>query len=47
MYDYLTFFGSLGLFLVSFLLFTRWLPIISISETRALLPGSHAHMEGR
>jgi len=28
--------GSVGLFLVLFLLFCRWLPVVSISETRAL-----------
>jgi molybdopterin-containing oxidoreductase family membrane subunit len=46
-WDYLTFFGSIGLFLVLFLLFIRLLPMISISEMRALLPGTHAREEGR
>jgi molybdopterin-containing oxidoreductase family membrane subunit len=46
-WDYLTFFGTIGLFLVLFLLFIRVLPMISISEMRALLPGTHAHPEGR
>jgi hypothetical protein len=46
-WDYLTFFGSIGMFLVLFLLFLRLLPVISISEMRALLPGTHAHEEGR
>ena len=46
-WDYLTFFGSIGLFLSLFLLFIRLLPMISISEMRALLPGTHAHEEGR
>jgi molybdopterin-containing oxidoreductase family membrane subunit len=46
-WDYLTFFGSIGLFLVLFLLFIRLMPMISISEMRALLPGTHAHEEGR
>jgi molybdopterin-containing oxidoreductase family membrane subunit len=46
-WDYLTFFGSIGLFLVLFLLFIRLLPMISISEMRAMLPGTHAHEEGR
>jgi Ni/Fe-hydrogenase subunit HybB-like protein len=46
-WDYLTFFGSMGLFLVLFLLFIRLLPMISIAEMRALLPGTHAHEEGR
>lgn len=46
-WDYLTFFGSIGIFLVMFLLFIRFLPMISISEMRSLLPGSHAQEEGR
>jgi len=46
-FDFLTFFGSIGLFLTMFLLFTRALPLISISEMRGLLPGSHGHEEGR
>ncbi len=46
-YDFLTFFGSIGLFLAAFLLFTRLLPLLSMSELRALLPGSQAHEEGR
>ena len=46
-WDYLFFFGTIGLFYVSFLLFIRLLPMISISEMRALLPGTHAHEEGR
>jgi molybdopterin-containing oxidoreductase family membrane subunit len=47
LWDYLTFFGSIGLFLVLFLMFIRLLPMISIAEMRALLPGSHAREEGR
>ncbi len=46
-WDYLTFFGSIGVFFVLFLLFIRLLPVISISEMRALLPGTHAVEEGR
>jgi molybdopterin-containing oxidoreductase family membrane subunit len=46
-WDYLTFFGTIGLFLSLMLLFIRVLPMISISEMRALLPGTHAHEEGR
>jgi molybdopterin-containing oxidoreductase family membrane subunit len=46
-WDYLTFLGSLGVFLFLFLLFIRVLPMISISETRALLPATHATEEGR
>jgi molybdopterin-containing oxidoreductase family membrane subunit len=46
-WDVATFVGSIGLFFVSFLVFIRLLPMISISEMRALLPGTHAHAEGR
>ncbi len=37
-YDLLTYFGSMGLFLVAFLLFCRFLPMISMAEMRGLLP---------
>jgi Ni/Fe-hydrogenase subunit HybB-like protein len=46
-WDYLTFFSSIGLFMTCFLLFIRFLPMISIFEMRALLPGSQAREEGR
>ncbi len=46
-WDFMTFFGSIGVFGVLFLLFIRLLPMISISEMRALLPGAHGHEEGR
>ncbi|HEX3997867.1 MAG TPA: NrfD/PsrC family molybdoenzyme membrane anchor subunit [Pirellulales bacterium] len=46
-YDYLTYFGSIGLFGVAFLLFARTLPMLSMAELRAQLPGSLAHEEGR
>jgi molybdopterin-containing oxidoreductase family membrane subunit len=46
-WDYLTFIGTIGVFLVMFLLFIRLLPMISISEMRTLLPGTHATEEGR
>jgi molybdopterin-containing oxidoreductase family membrane subunit len=46
-WDYLTFFGSIGLFMTLFLLFIRLMPMISISEMRAMLPGTHAREEGR
>jgi hypothetical protein len=47
LWDYLTYFGSMGLFFVAFLLFARLLPMISMSEVRALLPGTHAPEVGR
>ena len=37
-WDYMTMFGSVGLFLVLFTLFLRFLPAISITEMRELLP---------
>ncbi len=46
-FDYLTIFGSFGLFASAFLLFARLMPMLSMSELRGLLPRSHAHEEGR
>jgi Ni/Fe-hydrogenase subunit HybB-like protein len=46
-WDFLTYFGSIGLFFVAFLLFVRFLPLISMAEMRRLLPGAHAPEEGR
>jgi molybdopterin-containing oxidoreductase family membrane subunit len=46
-WDYATYFGSVGLFLAAFLLFARFLPMISMSEMRGLLPGARAREEGR
>jgi molybdopterin-containing oxidoreductase family membrane subunit len=46
-WDYLTYFGTLGIFIVMFLLFIRLMPMISMSEMRGLLPGSRSHEEGR
>ena len=40
-------FSSLGVFLVAFLLFARFVPILSMSETRAMLPGAHGPEVGR
>jgi Ni/Fe-hydrogenase subunit HybB-like protein len=37
-WDYMTFVGTLGLFLALFLLFVRFFPMIPISEIRTLLP---------
>jgi molybdopterin-containing oxidoreductase family membrane subunit len=50
-WDYATMFGSLGLFITLFFLFIRYLPMISITEMRELLPprqgggGGHSIME--
>jgi molybdopterin-containing oxidoreductase family membrane subunit len=46
-FDYLTFFGSMGLFFATFLLFARLLPMMSMAELRGSLPGAHGHEEGR
>jgi molybdopterin-containing oxidoreductase family membrane subunit len=46
-WDLATYAGSVGVFLTLFLLFARFAPIISISETRALLPGAHGPEVGR
>jgi molybdopterin-containing oxidoreductase family membrane subunit len=46
-WDILTYVGSIGFFFVPFLLFLRYLPLMSISETRALLPGAHGPEVGR
>ena len=46
-FDILTYVGTLGIFTVAFLCFCRFLPMISMSEMRALVPGSQAHEEGR
>ena len=47
-WDFMTFFGTLGLFLLLFLLFLRFVPMIAIFEVKMLLPQSkvkhdHAH----
>lgn len=47
LWDFLTFFGSIGVFMTLFLLFIRLLPMISIAEMRAILPGAHAEEEER
>jgi molybdopterin-containing oxidoreductase family membrane subunit len=45
MWDYATFFGTIGLFLTLLFLFIRFLPMISISEMRQLLPESQVRPE--
>jgi len=46
-WDILTYVGSLGFFFALFLLFVGFMPILSMSEMRALLPGSRAPEVGR
>jgi molybdopterin-containing oxidoreductase family membrane subunit len=43
LWDYATFVGTIGLFLTLLFLFVRFLPMISISEMRQLLPQSEVH----
>ncbi len=44
-WDFMTFFGTVGLFLTAFFLFIRVLPMISIFEMRTLLPEAKVHAE--
>jgi molybdopterin-containing oxidoreductase family membrane subunit len=44
-WDWMTFIGTLGMFLTFMWLFVRVLPMISIFELRTLLPESHVHEE--
>jgi molybdopterin-containing oxidoreductase family membrane subunit len=42
-WDFMTFFGTIGLFLTLFLLFLRFVPMISIFEVKTLLPQGKVH----
>jgi molybdopterin-containing oxidoreductase family membrane subunit len=44
-WDFLTYFGTIGLFLTLFFLFIRFLPMISIFEMRTLLPQAKVKVE--
>jgi molybdopterin-containing oxidoreductase family membrane subunit len=44
-WDWTTFFGTIGLFLALMFLFIRFLPMISIFEMRVLLPGAEVKEE--
>ena len=49
-WDFMTYFGTIGLFLTLFFLFIRFVPMISIFEVRTLLPQAkvdHAHARRR
>lgn len=46
-WDLLTYVGSIGFFMVPFLLFVRFLPVMSIAEMKAQLPGAHGAEVGR
>jgi Ni/Fe-hydrogenase subunit HybB-like protein len=47
LWDILTYVGSIGFFMVPFLLFIRFLPVLSIAEVKAMLPGAHGPEVGR
>ena len=40
-WDYMTYAGTLGLFMALFLLFVRFLPMIPMSEIRTMLPAAN------
>jgi len=42
-WDWMTFAGTLGLFMFLMLLFVRFLPMIAMSEMRVMTPGSGSH----
>ena len=42
-WDWMTFAGTIGMFLTAMWLFVRILPMISIFELRTLLPEAHVH----
>ena len=49
-WDFMTYFGTIGLFLTLFFLFIRFVPMISIFEVRTLLPQAkvdHGHGTAR
>jgi molybdopterin-containing oxidoreductase family membrane subunit len=43
--DNLTFIGTFGFFLMNFLLFLRFLPVIAIAEVKGVLPKSNPHFD--
>ena len=43
-WDFMTYFGTIGLFLSAFFLFMRFVPMISMFEVRTLLPESKVHV---
>jgi molybdopterin-containing oxidoreductase family membrane subunit len=46
-WDILTYAGSLGFFATLFLLFIGLMPVMSMAEMRAMLPGARAPEVGR
>ena len=45
-WDYATYYGTIGLFLMLIFLFIRFLPVISIAEMRELVHETQAHGAG-
>jgi molybdopterin-containing oxidoreductase family membrane subunit len=41
--DFLTFFGTIGLFMTLFLLFIRFLPMIAMAEVKGVMPQAKVH----
>jgi molybdopterin-containing oxidoreductase family membrane subunit len=41
--DFGTLFGSFGLFLTLFVLFTRYLPTVAMAEVKTVMPAAHGH----
>jgi len=41
--DFGTLFGSFGLFLTLFVLFTRYLPTVAMAEVKTVMPAPHGH----
>jgi molybdopterin-containing oxidoreductase family membrane subunit len=49
LWDFMTYFGTIGLFLTLFFLFMKFVPMISMFEVRTLLPQAkvdHGHAHG-
>jgi molybdopterin-containing oxidoreductase family membrane subunit len=44
-WDWMTYIGTIGMFLTLMWLFVRILPMVSIAELRTLLPEAHVHEE--
>jgi molybdopterin-containing oxidoreductase family membrane subunit len=44
-FDYMTLFGSFGLFFTLFLLFCRYLPMVAMAEVKTIHPDAHAHAD--
>ena len=42
-WDWMTFIGTIGMFLTLFFLFIRFLPMISIFEMRTMAPAAKTH----